>query len=152
MTNKFLVAYFFVGLILINTIGGSILKSSKVNHIKFGNKLQIEVPLPSKDINVAKRFVLNPTTIVSSLWPADKLIKHASSDNHISTYILQMSTFRLPGVDPITPEIQAVFKVDNDCMTMSGDKCLLKGAPAIISDELFMKSFSLVNSEVPVSY
>jgi len=29
-------------------------------------------------------------------------------------------------------------------MTMSGDKCILQGAPAIISDELFMQSFSLV--------
>ena len=149
----FLLVGLFLLLLIINikTIQGSILKSSKLNHIKFGNKFQIqEIPLPTKDIHVAKRFVLNPSTIVSSLWPLEKLIKlendDANSDHHhMSTYILQMNTFRLPGIDPITPEIQAVFKVENDCMTMSGDKCILQGAPAIISDELFMQSFSLVN-------
>jgi len=149
-----LVGLFLLLLIIINinTIQGSILKSSKLNHIKFGNKFQIqEIPLPTKDIHVAKRFVLNPSTIVSSLWPLEKLIKLENDANsehhhHMSTYILQMNTFRLPGIDPITPEIQAVFKVENDCMTMSGDKCILQGAPAIISDELFMQSFSLVNT------
>lgn len=99
-------------------------------------------------MQIVKRFVLNPSTIVPSLWPADKLTKQSTiSDGYTSTdtYALQMNTFRLPGVDPITPEIQAMFKIENDCMVMSSDHCVLQGAPAIISDEKFIKSFSLVS-------
>lgn len=41
-----------IGLLIVfnSTLTGGILKSSKTNHIKFGNRLQIAIPLPSKGV------------------------------------------------------------------------------------------------------
>ena len=56
-----------------------------------------------------------------------------------------MDSLILPGLDIITPEMQASFSSNNSVISMNSDKWKLLGDSKILNDNKFMKSFDIVS-------
>ena len=95
---------------------------------------------------VVNKFLLHPSYLVENIWSKKRLTKLTNNNNNCeSTYQLRMDSLILPGLDIITPEMQASFSSNNSIISMNSDKWKLLGNSKILNDNKFMKSFDIVS-------
>ena len=90
------------------------------------------------------KFLSHPSYLVENIWSKKRLTK-LTNNNYDSTYQLRMDSLILPGLDIITPEMQASFSSNNSIISMNSDKWKLLGNSKILNDNKFMKSFDIVS-------
>lgn len=118
--------------------------------LSFGNRIDVNIKLPTRDRNLVLDFLGSPKNIVESVWDADKIKKISGSNDR---YLLIMPTLPLLGIDNITPEIEIDFNYVNESIIMSSGNWTLRGTKGgIVKDSRFMQTFSIsINGELNIS-
>lgn len=109
--------------------------------MSFGNRMEINVKLPTRDQALADEYIKNPKAIVEATWDRSKC-----RQLNERTFLLIMNTLPLPGVDSITPEIEVNFVYDSTSKSirMSSGNWTLRGTSGgVVKDSRFMQTFEI---------
>jgi len=115
--------------------------SSIADTMSFGNKMEINIKLPTRDSVLALEYLKNPKAIVEATWDRSKC-----RQLNDKTFLLIMHTLPLPGVDSITPEIEVDFVYDHavKAVRMSSGNWTLRGTSGgVVKDSRFMQTFEI---------
>lgn len=105
--------------------------------LKFGNKIHITLPMPSKKEIEVKDFLSQSHLIINTVWEKDD-IRQIS----LNKYNLLFKTFKFPFLGEIKPSIMAKVDYNNDILSLESFEWNIKGS-RIISDNKFLKSFDI---------
>lgn len=105
--------------------------------LSFGNKMDIRVRLPTRDLGLAEGFMSCPHLIVETAYDHSRYTKV-----HEGTYIIRFAQIPIPGIDTVIPEIEVDFLTRNSSIQMQSKSCVLKGGP-IVRDTRFLQSFKI---------
>jgi hypothetical protein len=137
--------------------------------LKFGNKITINMKLPTKDRNIVIDFFKNINDIVEATWDNYVLV----SD---STYLIKFHSLVMPGmilslslvkivassssyliwshnigIDTITPEMEIKFNSENEKISCQSGSWKLIGNSRVLRDSSFVQSFDIVRHDPPDS-
>jgi Protein of unknown function (DUF1997) len=129
----------------VESASATAVKAEKRELMSFGNKIELSIRLPTKDLELAAEFLKDPNSIISSTWEQSKL-QRLDEDK----YLLKFRDFPLPGIDTISPEIEVTLKnVDGVIRMVSGNWTLRGQSSGIMKDSRFLTSFDIkLNGEI----
>mmetsp|Transcript_21383 Transcript_21383/g.19454 ORF Transcript_21383/g.19454 Transcript_21383/m.19454 type:complete len:259 (+) Transcript_21383:113-889(+) len=107
--------------------------------MSFGSKINLQLNLPTDDINAACSYISNPKEILFATWDKDKTKQ--LSDNK---FLLSFPLILLPGLGNIQPEIEVSMIYNNQRITLeSGDWTIRATSGAIMKDSRFLSTFDI---------
>jgi hypothetical protein len=108
--------------------------------MKFGNKMQIRVRLPTRDRALAEEFLKDPTIIIESTYDKSRALRLSET-----LWRIKFAEIPIPGIDVVSPELEIDFRYDNQSIYMKSDKWALKGNNngKILKDSKFMSTFNI---------
>lgn len=107
--------------------------------LKFGNNMDIRVRLPTRDVEIAKEFLQDPTIIIESTYDKSRLARLSDT-----LWKIRLADITIPAIDVISPEMEIEFKaVEGNKITMKSMKWALKGTGPIMRDSKFLSSFDI---------
>jgi len=113
--------------------------ASNKDLLKFGNNMDIRVRLPTRDVEIAKEFLQDPTIIIESTYDKSRLTRLSNT-----LWKIRLADITIPAIDVISPEMEIEFKaVEGNKITMKSMKWALKGTGPIMRDSTFLASFDI---------
>lgn len=107
--------------------------------LSFGNKLRIDIKLPTKDRDMVDKFLRDTEYVVENSWEKAKLKKLSHS-----TYLVKFISIPIPGVGIITPEIEVkVANIGGAVYIKSGRWSLLDGKGNTLDDPSFVAGLDI---------
>eukprot|EP01035_Chromulina_nebulosa_P019834 gene19834-25782_t len=107
--------------------------------MSFGSKINLQLNLPTDDINAACSYISNPKEILFATWDKDKT-KQLSD----SKFLLSFPLILLPGLGNIQPEIEVSMIYNNQRIILeSGNWTIRATSGAIMKDSRFLSTFDI---------
>lgn len=117
----------------------SLPRALNLDNMSFGNRIELNIRLPTRESALATSFISNPASILETTWDGKKREKLNKN-----MYLLKFREFPLPGVDTISPEIEVVLNFhDGKLMMSSRDWKIKSKTGALLKDSRFMKKFDI---------
>jgi len=123
----------------ITSLFSNIQKNSDNSLMSFGNRIEMNIRLPTRDPELATSFIRNPRSIIEKTWDKTKLQRKSDT-----CYLLKFREFPLPGMDAISPEIEVDLRFDDGKIKMqSGDWTIRSKTGGIMKDSKFLNTFDI---------
>lgn len=114
----------------------------------FGNRVDIQITLPTRDRTTALEYLQDESSLLESTWEKNKFQKIPAtihSTGQEKKYLLLFPRLVLPGVDAISPEIEVQFIYANGLIEMKSGNWTLRGDSGnILKDSRFLESFNIL--------
>lgn len=121
-----------------------------VGLLKFGNKMDIRVRLPTRDRLLAEDFIKDPTVIIQSTYDSSKATRLSDT-----LWRIKFAEIPIPGIDTVSPELDMDFRYANGSIYMQSSQWALKGSKnsQILKDSKFIQSFNIkLQGELTLEY
>jgi hypothetical protein len=107
--------------------------------MSFGNRMSINIKMPTRETIHAAHFLSKPSALIESCWDKDCL-KQLNKDK----YIMMFQPVLIPGLGSIKPEIEVNLKYEDGVMSLESGNWTIRGsAGEIMKDSRFMHTFDI---------